>query len=190
MQNKELQDNNQNLGINPSSHQNNLYNQMKYQNINPNYKNSYIPNNLINAEFEYPQDYQNQNINNAYLQHNNFINKNKDIKPNNNLINNNLIYQDYNQPNFYNDPKRQKQEEYRRILDQQRIQDLERKEKIREIPNMQNNNNFRNNNINDNTNKIITRPQMNEEEKAKHRKKQMEYNEILRKQIEEKNKTK
>ena len=57
MQIKELINNNKNFGINKHPQQNNLYNQMKYQNINPNYKKSNIPNNLINAELEYQQNY-------------------------------------------------------------------------------------------------------------------------------------
>ena len=180
MQNKEIGNINQNFYRNPPSQQNNpnnLYNQMKYE--NKNYKGVNIQNNLINTGLDYHQDFSIQGMNNNYLQHNNYINNNNDIKPNNNLINNNLIYQDYNQYNIYNDP-RNKQELNERDLGQQKIQNYEMKEKSKVLPN----------NLNGNINKLITRPQMNEEEKAKHRKKQKEYNEELRKQIEEKRRRK
>ena len=174
MKNKEIGNTNQNFGRNSSSQQNNLISQMKYQNINQNYQNSTIQNNLINTGFEYKNDFSNQKMNEQYIQQNNFINNTKDTNPNNNIINNNLIYQDYNKQNIYNDPKKKKQEEYKRMLDQQRKQDFEIREKMREISY---NNNLINNNINmkmnDINNKVITRPQMNEEERARYKKKQM-----------------
>ena len=66
------------------------------------------------------------------------------------------------------------------------------------INNINNNINNNTNNINDNrdlniqeiNNNTITRPSLNKEEKEKQRRKQMEYNEILRQQVEERNKIK
>ena len=177
--NKQFNNLNPNFGrISPSQK---VYGQ--YQNINSEiYKNPPIKNNLINTELEYQQDFFNQKMDFQYQ--NNFINNNNISKKNNNYINNNLIYQNNNESNLLFDQKKIKQEHYRKIQDQE---NFEMKGKIE-------NNNFINNNIfndiNNNTNKVITRHQMNEEEKKQYRKKQMKYNEELRKQVEEKKKRK
>ena len=106
--------------------------------------------------------------------------------------------------------KIKKQEEYRKELDEQLKLEIERKERERQIKygggisglgslNTTNNPNINNmsetplNNKDMNIqemNNAITRPSINQEEKEKMRRKQMEYNQILRQQVEERNKRK
>ena len=125
-------------------------------------------NNLINSDFNYQQNFSPPGIselNCLYPQQYNFTNDNDYKEKINNTNNkykypeNNLIYQNYTpQNNIYNNG---------------------------------NNNNINNNFINYNGNgriNLITRNVITQEEKEKKRKKQMEYNEELKKQIEEKNK--
>ena len=105
--------------------------------------------------------------------------------------------------------KLKKQEEYRKYLDEQLKQDQERKEREKQMKygtmnginnNINGNINYDNNNknitngglniVNDNLSNTITKKTLNNEEKEKQRKKQMEYNEMLRQQVEERNKRK
>ena len=149
----------------------NNYNQSNYPH-NPypqNYSSKIKPsNNLINADFNYQQNFSPPGIsemNHLYPQKNNFINDkdNNNIHNKNNYPENNLIYQNY-------------------IPHQKNI--------VYNIPNNNmNNNNLINYNGNERVN-LITRNQISKEEKEKKRKKQMEYNEELKRQIEEKNKRK
>ena len=157
-----------------------------------------MPNNMSNMQNN------NYNIN---LNNNNNINN---LLYNNQNNNNNSIKN--NTMSKSKEIKYKKQEEYRKILDEQMKQELERKERERQIKfggginglgslnnNINNMNNINNNILNGaNTNNIImdinnntiTKPSLNNEEKEKQRKKQMEYNQILRQQVEERNKRK
>ena len=152
--------------------QNNNSSQGNYKNMNSLKNNIKVrpSNNLINTDYNYQQNFSPSDIremNRLFPQKNNFIDDKDKINIHNNKSNfpeNNLIYQNYIP--------------------------LKKNNNIDNTSNYNmNNNNLINYNGNERVN-LITRNQMSKEEQEKKRKKQMEYNEDLKKQIEEKNKRK
>jgi len=179
---------------NDTNYVNNNFNNLN--NVNPNIIEQMRPpsgNNNIN---NYPKM---NNINNISNKYNTIDNQNI-----------NSGYQKINKISESKELKIKKQEEYRKELDEQLKLEIERKERERQIKygggisglgslNTTNNPNINNmsetplNNKDMNIqemNNAITRPSINQEEKEKMRRKQMEYNQILRQQVEERNKRK
>ena len=155
-------------------------------------QNNVINHNLYNDNLNLIQNNNNINGNNIPQIRSSFE------KNNNPIYNSNLNNDISNILSKSKELKLRKQEEYKRLLDEQMKQEQERKEKERQIKYLGGinglgslNNNIidalNSNNINMNNN-TITKPSI--EEKEKQRKKQVEYKEMLRQQLEEINKRK
>ena len=194
--------NSQNPNFNYGNYQNlNQINQQnQFQNLNPQFNN--INMNMYNQQIPqnniYNSNNNKYNVNIGYNNINNNINSlnNNQYKINNNLpsINNNpnnFIENNF-RTNIGNDIsekelKLKKQEEYRKILDEQIQNSNQRKEQNKfQYKNYESSNSFLN--YQDNNNKTITKPYIDDKQKELERKKKMEYNEILRKQVEERKK--
>ena len=198
--------NSQNPNFNYGNYQNlnQINQQSQYQNLNPQFNNlnmnmynQQIPqNNIYNSNIN--QNNNSNNLNMGYNTINNNINNfnNNPYKVNNNLPSINSIQNNFIDNNFRTNTingisekelKLKKQEEYRKILDEQIQNSNQRKEQNKfQYKNYESSNSFLN--YQDNNNKTITKPYIDDKQKELERKKKMEYNEILRQQVEERKK--
>ena len=193
--------NTQNTNFNFSNFQNinQINHQLPIQNLNPQFNNlnmnmynQQIPqNNIYNSNIT--QTSKSNNFNIAYNNNNNNIYQNNNLNFNslNNNNNNNLIDNEFrpysgNDLIYAKELKQRKQEEYRKILDEQIQNSNQMKEQNKNKYKNYESNTFLN--FQDDNNKTITKPYINDVQKEIERKKKMEYNEILRKQVEERKK--
>jgi len=194
--------NSQNPNFNYGNYQNlNQINQQnQFQNLNPQFNN--INMNMYNQQIPQNNIYNsNNNKNNVNIGYNNINNNINSLNNNQYKINNNLPSINNNPNNFIENNfrtnigndisekelKLKKQEEYRKILDEQIQNSNQRKEQNKfQYKNYESSNSFLN--YQDNNNKTITKPYIDDKQKELERKKKMEYNEILRKQVEERKK--
>ena len=146
----------------------------------------YNNNNIIGAMNNNNQNNFNNNINVIPYSQNNNINL-PSINNNNNYIENDFRPYSGNDLLYAKELKQRKQEEYRKILDEQIQSVNQRKENDKiKYKNYESNSSFLN--LPDNNNKTITKPYIDDKQKEIERKKKMEYNEILRQQVEERKK--
>ena len=192
--------NTQNTNFNFSNFQNinQINHQLPIQNLNPQFNNlnmnmynQQIPqNNIYNSNIT--QTSKSNNFNIAYNNNNNiYQNNNLNFNSLNNNNNNNLIDNEFrpysgNDLIYAKELKQRKQEEYRKILDEQIQNSNQMKEQNKNKYKNYESNTFLN--FQDDNNKTITKPYINDVQKEIERKKKMEYNEILRQQVEERKK--
>ena len=188
--------NSQNPNFNYGNYQNlNQINQQnQFQNLNPQFNN--INMNMYNQQITQNNIYNsNNNKNNVNIGYNNINNNINSLNNNQYKINNNLPSINNNPNNFIENNfrtnigndisekelKLKKQEEYRKILDEQIQNSNQRKEQNKlQYKNYESSNSFLN--YQDNNNKTITKPYIDDKQKELERKKKMEYKEIIKKQ--------
>ena len=163
----------------------------QFNNLNMNMYNQQIPqNNIYNSNLT--QTSKSNNFNITYNKNNNiYQNNNLNFNTLNNNNNNNIIDNEFrpysgNDLIYAKELKQRKQEEYRKILDEQIQNSNQMKEQNKIKYKNYESNTFLN--FQDNNNKTITKPYIDNAQKELERKKKMEYNEILRQQVEERKK--